>query len=422
MRAGTVVAAASASSSATPSACRLRTASIIVSALPASRPSGAAHHAVLGPTRGAAERGSSPSPIAAAATASVTSAKRPRAACQATRTRVAREVVAVDDQLHRRRPARASAAHAMPGSRGARGRIALKRCVTVRTPRSNARCASAAVASVCPADDGDAARDQLVDQLERARQLGRERHLAHRAGVEQPAQQRRVRVAAALRRVGAEPLAARGTGPRGARRARAGRRRSAGIARSAASELGLRRGDERRLERGRAGRQHRLAGARVAVAVGVHEVDAGEAVDLQVDEARGGDAAAAAAAEPDARRRRRRRPRRRRGRAGRRPAPPRRRASSRRPGARRSRRAGREALRAPRRRRGRRSSDDERDLEGVARGGDGRAGALDVAARAPGEQMRTARSRSLGFGHAHRAHEVAVGAPEQDEQCRSRRR
>ena len=42
----------------------------------------------------------------------------------------------------------ASAAPAMPGSRCSNGRIALKRCVTVRTPRSKAAFACSAVASV----------------------------------------------------------------------------------------------------------------------------------------------------------------------------------------------------------------------------------------------------------------------------------
>jgi hypothetical protein len=55
----------------------------------------------------------------------------------------------------------------------------------------------------------------------------------------------------------------------------------------------LGRGHEGRLERGRAGLQQRLPDARVAVGVGGHQVDAGEAVDLQVDEPRRRDAGAA---------------------------------------------------------------------------------------------------------------------------------
>ena len=47
---------------------------------------------------------------------------------------------------------RASAAPTMPGSRCRNGRIALKRCVTLRAPRSNAAFACAAFASVCPSE------------------------------------------------------------------------------------------------------------------------------------------------------------------------------------------------------------------------------------------------------------------------------
>ena len=80
----------------------------------------------------------------------------------------------------------------MLGSRGVLWRIALKRCVTVRTPRSKARWASAAVASVWPAETVMPRAHELVDQLERAGQLGRERDLGHGRGVEQAAQQRQV--------------------------------------------------------------------------------------------------------------------------------------------------------------------------------------------------------------------------------------
>ena len=89
----------------------------------------------------------SPSPAAAAATASVTSAKRPAAARQATVT-VSGARWCPSTITWTVTSARASAASAIPGSRGVLARIALNRCVTVRTPRSNARCASAAVASV----------------------------------------------------------------------------------------------------------------------------------------------------------------------------------------------------------------------------------------------------------------------------------
>ena len=60
-------------------------------------------------------------------------------------------------------------------------------------------------------------------------------------------------------------------------------------------DLQLRGGDERREIRGDAGRQHRRARARVTLAVGVHEVDAGEAVDLEIDESGCGDPTAGSA-------------------------------------------------------------------------------------------------------------------------------
>ena len=47
---------------------------------------------------------------------------------------------------------RTRAAPTIPGSRCASGRIALKTCVTVRTPRSNAAFASSAVAFECPSE------------------------------------------------------------------------------------------------------------------------------------------------------------------------------------------------------------------------------------------------------------------------------
>ncbi len=92
-------------------------------------------------------------------------------------------------------------------------------------------------------------------------------------------------------------------------------------------ELLLRRGDQRRQVGGDAGLEQRVAGACVAGRVGVEEVDAREAVHLEVDEARHGDSAAARARRARPRRSARRRTRRRRERARRRRAPPRRRAS-----------------------------------------------------------------------------------------------
>ena len=90
----------SASSSATPRPCRLRTASIIVSTLPASWPSGPrTTPSVEMSARPASVN--SPSPIPVAATASVTSARRPWAARHATISVSVGDVVAVGDHLHR---------------------------------------------------------------------------------------------------------------------------------------------------------------------------------------------------------------------------------------------------------------------------------------------------------------------------------
>ena len=124
--------------SGAPSACRLRTASSIVSTLPASTPSARratpSTHLDVDDCRAGSGRRRRP----VGATASVTSATRPDAARQTTCATSSGDVVAVQDQLHdhvltgqRRRPR-------CPGSRWPNGRIALKRWVTVRAPRSNA--------------------------------------------------------------------------------------------------------------------------------------------------------------------------------------------------------------------------------------------------------------------------------------------
>ena len=80
----------------------------------------------------------------------------------------------LDDDVGRARAPR----RRCPGRGGASGRIALKRCVTVRTPRSKAACRLVGGRVRVPERDRDAARVQEVDQLERARELGRERHRA----------------------------------------------------------------------------------------------------------------------------------------------------------------------------------------------------------------------------------------------------
>ena len=147
--AGTALAAASASSSGAPRAWSRRTAASIVSALPASRPS-ASRTTPASAWTGRPPRVNVPSPAPAAATASVTSATRPRAAAHA--TRMASSATWWPSAMScTTTSSRASAARASPGSRATGGRIALKRCVTVRAPRSKAACASSAVASEWPA-------------------------------------------------------------------------------------------------------------------------------------------------------------------------------------------------------------------------------------------------------------------------------
>ena len=140
--------------------------------------------------------------------------------------------------------------------------------------------------------DGDAALEQPVDQR-RPRPASSGASVISRTG---PASSRRsssAEVGVAPRRglVRARAGSARGTAPRGARRGCAGasRRRPAPRA-SAASSCSSGRRDQRRQVRGDARLEQRLAGAPVAVRVGVEEVDAAEAVHLQVDEAGHGDA------------------------------------------------------------------------------------------------------------------------------------
>ena len=102
---------------------------------------------------------------------------------------------------------------------------------------------------------------------------------------------------------------------------------SRGTSRERGDELLLGRRDQGRLEGRHAGLEQRLAGAAVARGVGRGEVDAAEAVHLQVDEARDRDAAPRRAVRARRPRSGRRRSRRRRARARRRRPRPRRRAS-----------------------------------------------------------------------------------------------
>ena len=160
-------------------------------------------------------------------------------------------------------------------------------------PASNARSASSAVASECPHATTTPRALRSVDQLERAFELRSERHVRHRPGREEPLEQSAIRVAARGCGMGAEALR-RQERPFevGADHARPDR--DIGDSAERRRQLVLRSGDERRLEGGHAGRGESLAGAGVAGCVGSREVDAIEAVHLQVDEARDRDAAAAA--------------------------------------------------------------------------------------------------------------------------------
>ena len=95
----------------------------------------------------------------AAVIASVTSATRSRAARQTTRA-VSGARWMPSRMIETTTSSRASAAPTMPGSRCRNGRIALKRWVTLRAPRSNAAFACAAVASRVAERHGDAALEQ----------------------------------------------------------------------------------------------------------------------------------------------------------------------------------------------------------------------------------------------------------------------
>ena len=195
-RAGTSPAARSASTSGTPSACR--------SAPHRARQGASGQHAVAAPRDPVAHgdlarpHGYVPSPRPAAAIESLTSATPGRGVFQTSRT----------ISSSRCRPstisctitsARASAAPTTPGSRGRSGRIALKRCVTVRTPRSNARAACALVGVRVPERGDDAVRAETIDQFERPGQLGRERHVRDRPCRHEPFEQMGVGIAAPLR-------------------------------------------------------------------------------------------------------------------------------------------------------------------------------------------------------------------------------
>ena len=150
------------------------------------------------------------------------------------------------------------------------------------------------------ARDDDAALLQHVDQLERSVQLGSERHLRDRPGLEQPLEESQIGISARRRWVCAEALGREKRAlEMGAEDARSRRCRRNRIQRC--DEIRLGRGDEGRLECRHACFEQRLAGAAVAVGIRSREVDSAEAVDLQVDETGNCDPAPGALAEGDVR-------------------------------------------------------------------------------------------------------------------------
>ena len=231
---------------------------------------------------------------------------------------------------------RASAAPATPGSRWRNGRIALKRCVTVRTPRSKAALACSAVASVWPTETAMPRASSRSISSPAPGQLGRERDEPDRPGGEQALEQRGVGVAPRARAGACRAASATRNGPsRWAPRMRGPPSVSRGTSRERGEQLLLGRGDEGREVGGDAGLEQRLAGAPVALGVGRRgsrrrrsRSPGGRRSPARRCRGRSG------AGEPDRGDHARRRPRRRRGRAARRRAPLRPRASRRAPRAR----------------------------------------------------------------------------------------
>ena len=146
--------------------------------------------------------------------------------------------------------------------------------------------------------DRHSSLEQSAHEIVCALKLWRERHKADGAGCEETVQQLRVRVAARVRRMRAEP--------------RGGEERTFEMCTQDTSASGCarqlaKRGDDVLLGRGHEGRkkgrdagcEERLAGATVPLGVGVEEIDACETVDLEIDESGHSDAAAARRRETD---------------------------------------------------------------------------------------------------------------------------
>ena len=101
---------------------------------------------------------------------------------------------------------RRSAAPTMPGSRWVSGRIALKTWVTVRTPRSKATFASAAVALLCPSETTTPRASSRSMSSSAPGSSGA--RVTSRTGpaAEQAVEQVGIGIAAKVARMGAEPV------------------------------------------------------------------------------------------------------------------------------------------------------------------------------------------------------------------------
>ena len=158
-------------------------------------------------------------------------------------------------------------------------------CVTARAPRSKAAFACAAVASLCPSETTTPRSSSRSISSPAPGSSGRQRHQPHRARVEQALEERQIGIAPGRGLVRPEP----GRREERALEVHAEDPRARLVGRHFAHRcehllLGAR--DQRRQVRGDAALEQRRAGAPVPVGVRVEEVDAAEAVHLEVDEAR----------------------------------------------------------------------------------------------------------------------------------------
>ena len=156
------------------------------------------------------------------AIASVTSERRPAPTRQRSRT-MSGSRWTPSTIAWRTTSGRTSAAPTMPGSRCASGRIALNTCVTARTPRSNAACASRGGGVRVPEGDDDA-RDRGGGRRARARREAPARASRGAHGPRRAAARAAPGRGRGARRDDASRAArVRGTAPRGGRRGFAAR-------------------------------------------------------------------------------------------------------------------------------------------------------------------------------------------------------